>query len=162
MSEESDLSSDSSLTHSSFSCGVSQFVISRLKGAEDTSFKTNLAIYNNDTLVVTGTSYFLWVMDNFKEISSEVRRVWEEDNKVVEDLGAEEESQQETLEESGRCCELEYNKVKVEGCMTEMIMSRQLSDRLLDLDNKMTALADTLHLMLPSQNQLKEISGKSR
>ena len=76
-------------------------------------------------------------MDNFKEISSEVQRVWEEDNKVCliifgililerkplinlnfnelllkveEEEGQGEESHQETLD-STRCCEMEYNKV---------------------------------------------------
>ena len=38
----------------------------RLKGTEETFLKANLAIYANDTLIVTGTSYFLWTMDNFK------------------------------------------------------------------------------------------------
>ena len=41
----------------------------------------NLALYDCDVLVVTGTSYFLWVMDNLKEISAEVARIWEEDHK---------------------------------------------------------------------------------
>ena len=49
---------------------------------DDNYFKVNLAIYDTDLLVVTGTSYFLWVMDNFKEISNEVLRIWEEENKV--------------------------------------------------------------------------------
>lgn len=99
-------------------------------------------------------------MDNFKEMTNEVRRVWEEDNKAVEDLGAEEESQQETLE--GRCCELEYNKVTGGEGEKYIIMFWQLSDRLLDIDNKITALADTLHLMLPSQKEMKEITGRYR
>ena len=99
-------------------------------------------------------------MDNFKEMSNEVRRVWEEDNKAVEDLGAEEESQQETLE--GRCCELEYNKVTELKERSDIIMFWQLSDRLLDIDNKISALADTLHLMLPSQKDMKEINGRYR
>ena len=54
----------------------------KLKGVDDNYFKVNLAIYDTDLLVVTGTSYFLWVMDNFKEISNEVLRIWEEENKV--------------------------------------------------------------------------------
>ena len=54
----------------------------KLKGVDDNYFKVNLAIYDTDLLVVTGTSYFLWVMDNFKEISAEVLRIWEEENKV--------------------------------------------------------------------------------
>ena len=49
---------------------------------DDNYFKVNLAIYDTDVLVVTGTSYFLWVMDNFKEISAEVLKIWEEENKV--------------------------------------------------------------------------------
>ena len=49
---------------------------------DDNYFKVNLAIYDTDILVVTGTSYFLWVMDNFKEISAEVLKIWEEENKV--------------------------------------------------------------------------------
>ena len=40
--------------------------ILRLKGTEDTFLKANLSIYDNDTLIVTGTSYYLWTMDNFK------------------------------------------------------------------------------------------------
>ena len=61
---------------------------------------------------MTGTSYFLWLMDNYKEISGEVARVWEEDNKA--ELAHEEDSHQETLAESGRCCEFECKKVRVE------------------------------------------------
>ena len=54
----------------------------KLKGVDDNYFKVNLAIYDADLLVVTGTSYFLWVIDNFKEISAEALRIWEEENKV--------------------------------------------------------------------------------
>ena len=36
---------------------VSMFVIFRLKGTDDSYFKTNLAIYDNDMFVVTDTSY---------------------------------------------------------------------------------------------------------
>ena len=39
---------------------------SRLKGTEDTFLKANLAVYDNETLIVTGTSYYLWILDNFK------------------------------------------------------------------------------------------------
>ena len=82
----------------------------RLKGTDDSYFKTNLAIYDNDMLVVTGTSYYLWILDNFKDISAEVQRLWEEENKVREEDCPEEESNQETLD-SARCCEMEINKV---------------------------------------------------
>ena len=53
-------------------------------------------------------------MDNFKDISTEVMRIWEEENKVTEEEEEEdkEESHQETLNSGdSRCCELEYNKV---------------------------------------------------
>ena len=86
------------------------FAIFRLKGTDDSYFKTNLAIYDNDMLVVTGTSYYLWILDNYKDISAEVQRLWEEENKVAEEDCPEEESHQETLD-SARCCELEFNKV---------------------------------------------------
>ena len=39
--------------------------ILRLKDTEDTFLKANLSIYDNNTLIVTGTSYYLWTMDNF-------------------------------------------------------------------------------------------------
>ena len=42
--------------------------IFRLKDTEDTFLKANLSIYDNSTLIVTGTSYYLWTMDNFKFI----------------------------------------------------------------------------------------------
>ena len=45
---------------------------------------------------------------------------------------------------------------------SDIIMFWQLSDRLLDIDNKISALADTLHLMLPSQKDMKEITGRYR
>ena len=90
---------------------VSMFVIFRLKGTDDSYFKTNLAIYDNDMLVVTGTSYYLWILDNYKDISAEVQRLWEEENKVAEEDCHEEESHQETLD-SARCCEAQINKVR--------------------------------------------------
>ena len=37
-----------------------------IKDTEDTFLKANLSIYDNNTLIVTGTSYYLWTMDNFK------------------------------------------------------------------------------------------------
>ena len=92
--------------------GVRFIVRFKLRGVEDQYFKTNLAIYDCDQLVVTGTSYFLWTMDNFKEINQEVNRIWDEENKVEEEEVEEtEESNQETLDSSSRCCELEYGKV---------------------------------------------------
>ena len=74
----------------------------------------NLALYDCDVLVVTGTSYFLWVMDNLKEISAEVARIWEEDHKKEEEEeGQEDRSRQETdtIGSDSKCCELEYHKV---------------------------------------------------
>ena len=55
-------------------------------------------------------------MDNFKDLSAEVLRIWEEENKVEEEDQEdepEEESHQETLNSDQRCCELEYNKVYI-------------------------------------------------
>ena len=54
-------------------------------------------------------------MDNFKEISTEVMKIWEEENKVDEEEEEDkEESHHETLNSGdSRCCELEYNKVEV-------------------------------------------------
>ena len=40
--------------------------IFRLKDTKDTFLKANLSIYDSNTLIVTGTSYYLWTMDNFK------------------------------------------------------------------------------------------------
>ena len=88
------------------------FAIFRLKGTDDSYFKTNLAIYDNDMLVVTGTSYYLWILDNYKDISAEVQRLWEEEHKVAEEEDCpEEESNQETLD-SARCCEAQITKVR--------------------------------------------------
>ena len=87
--------------------------------------KVNLALYDCDVLVVTGTSYFLWVMDNLKEISAEVARIWEEDHKKEEEEeeGQEDRSRQETdtIGSDSKCCELEYNKVR--HCDLEMLTS---------------------------------------
>lgn len=117
----------------------------KLKGVDDNYFKVNLAIYDTDLLVVTGTSYFLWVMDNFKEISNEVLRIWEEENKVVEEKEQEDESHQETLSTDTRCCELEYNK---------------LSDRVTDIDKKMLEVSERLNLMIDKQEQIMELHTK--
>ena len=96
--------------------GIRFIIRFKLRGAEESYFKTNLSIYDNDHLIVTGTSYFLWIMDNFKDLSAEVLRIWEEENKVEEEDPEEEpelESHQETLNSDQRCCELEYNKVNI-------------------------------------------------
>ena len=94
--------------------GIRFIIRFKLRGVEDTYFKTNLAIYDCDRLVVTGTSYFLWTMDNFKDLSAEVNRIWDEENKVEEEEETEE-SHQETLDSDtrSRCCEMEYSKVSV-------------------------------------------------
>ena len=91
-----------------------------MKGTDDSYFKTNLAIYDNDMLVVTGTSYYLWILDNYKDLSAEVQRLWEEEHKVAEEDCPEEESHQETLG-STRCCELEYNKVREAQCQLQSV-----------------------------------------
>ena len=88
----------------------------------------NLALYDCDVLVVTGTSYFLWVMDNLKEISAEVARIWEEDHKKEEEEeeGQEDRSRQETetIGSDSKCCELEYHKVSPLANPTRNILSR--------------------------------------
>ena len=101
---------------------VSMFAIFRLKGTDDSYFKTNLAIYDNDMLVVTGTSYYLWILDNYKDISAEVQRLWEEENKVAEEESHQEEgSHQETLD-SARCCEAQINKVMRAGQLSSSLV----------------------------------------
>ena len=40
--------------------------IPRLKGTEDFYMKTKISVYDNDTMVVSGTSYYLFVMDYYK------------------------------------------------------------------------------------------------
>lgn len=128
--------------------GIRFIIRFKLRGAEESYFKTNLSIYDNDHLIVTGTSYFLWIMDNFKDLSAEVLRIWEEENKVEEEDPEEEpelESHQETLNSDQRCCELEYNK---------------LSDKVADIDQKIVMVSDKLNLMVDSQNKLTEIHNK--
>jgi len=114
---------------------------------EDTYFKTNLAIYDCDTLIVTGTSYFLWIMDNFKELTAEVNRIWDEENKVedeeVED--DKEESHHETLDSGSRCCELEYGK---------------LSGKVDDIDQKILSISEKLNLVINNQTKLTELHNK--
>ena len=38
----------------------------RLKGAVKTILKANITIYENDTITVSDTGYWLWILDNFK------------------------------------------------------------------------------------------------
>ena len=139
------------------------FAISRLKGTDDSYFKTNLAIYDNDMLVVTGTSYYLWILDNYKDISAEVQRLWEEENKVAEDEShQEEESHQETLD-SARCCEAQITKVrKAEQLRSSDVVMLQLSDTVQDIHNKIATVGDKLNIIVDSHSKLCEIHKKYR
>ena len=126
----------------------------------------NLALYDCDVLVVTGTSYFLWVMDNLKEISAEVARIWEEDHKKEEeDEGQEDRSRQETdtIGSDSKCCELEYHKVTpTRPEILSLYPSFQLSDRVSDIDRKIVMVSDKLNLMVENQEKLVKIHSKYR
>ena len=37
-----------------------------MKGSEDFYMKTKVSVYDCDTMIVSGTSYYLWVMDYYK------------------------------------------------------------------------------------------------
>ena len=145
--------------------GISSCSMFRLKGTDDSFFKTNLAIYDNDMLVVTGTSYYLWILDNYKDISAEVQRVWEEENKVTgeeEEDCPEERSNQETLD-SGRCCELQYSKVRLRAAqLSSDGLIWQLSDTVQDIDKKIATVGDRLNVIVDSQNKLGELHKKYR
>ena len=130
----------------------------------------NLALYDCDVLVVTGTSYFLWVMDNLKEISAEVARIWEEDHKKEEEEeGHEDRSRQETdtIGSDSKCCELEYHKVSPTRSRNVHVHSIlhsafQLSDRVSDIDRKIVMVSDKLNLMVENQEKLVKIHSKYR
>ena len=130
----------------------------------------NLALYDCDVLVVTGTSYFLWVMDNLKEISAEVARIWEEDHKKEEEEeGQEDRSRQETdtIGSDSKCCELEYHKVTLTRSRNVHVHSIlypsfQLSDRVSDIDRKIVMVSDKLNLMVENQEKLVKIHSKYR
>ena len=130
----------------------------------------NLALYDCDVLVVTGTSYFLWVMDNLKEISAEVARIWEEDHKKEEEEeGQEDRSRQETdtIGSDSKCCELEYHKVSPTRSRKVHVHSIlhsafQLSDRVSDIDRKIVMVSDKLNLMVENQEKLVKIHSKYR
>jgi len=136
--------------------GIRFIIRFKLKGTEDTFLKANLAIYDNDVLIVTGTSYFLWVMDNLKEMTAEVQKLWDDVQKKIADEQAEEdeeecpeeESNQDTLETSdSRCCELEY---------------RKLSDRVADIDTKIGVVGEKLNLVLDTHKKMNELQTHHR
>ena len=37
-----------------------------MKGSEEFYMKTKVSVYDSDTMIVSGTSYYLWVMDYYK------------------------------------------------------------------------------------------------
>ena len=37
-----------------------------MKGSEEFYMKTKVSVYDCDTMIVSGTSYYLWVMDYYK------------------------------------------------------------------------------------------------
>ena len=41
-----------------------------MKGSEDFYMKTKVSVYDCDTMIVSGTSYYLWVMDYYKVANS--------------------------------------------------------------------------------------------
>ena len=43
-----------------------------LSGATNQPLKVNLIVYDNDVMQVTGTSFYLWVLENFQSMASHV------------------------------------------------------------------------------------------
>ena len=68
-----------------------------MKGSEEFFMKTKVSVYDCDTMIVSGTSYYLWVMDyykvvatttlkkntnyiSFQEFSAQVQKIWDDKN----------------------------------------------------------------------------------
>ena len=63
-----------------------------MKGSEEFFMKTKVSVYDCDTMIVSGTSYYLWVMDYYKvlktcsnyppvqEFSAQVQKIWDDKN----------------------------------------------------------------------------------
>ena len=44
-----------------------------LTAATNQPLKVNLIVYDNDVMQVTGTSFYLWVLENFQSMASQVK-----------------------------------------------------------------------------------------
>ena len=100
-----------------------------MRGSEDFYMKTKVSVYDCDTMIVSGTSYYLWVMDYYKvpptlaitisaqEFSAQVQKIWDEKNCATkqqqQQREGEEEMEMDTPTTSTDCCGRDCAKVLV-------------------------------------------------
>ena len=97
---------------------------------EDFFMKTKICVYDNDTLVISGTSYYLFVMDYYKvlqgsqkdyidkpqEFSADVQKLWDENNPTLvrtmrKKGNAEEDQSEDASTTSTECFDRDNEKV---------------------------------------------------
>ena len=78
-----------------------------MRGSEDFYMKTKVSVYDCDTMIVSGTSYYLWVMDYYKvpptlaittsaqEFSAQVQKIWDEKNCATKQQQQQQEGEEE-------------------------------------------------------------------
>ena len=54
--------------------------------ATNQPLKVNLIVYDNDVMLVTGTSFYLWVLENFQSMASEVKTLISEVTENVTEI----------------------------------------------------------------------------